>query len=562
MQSSPSWPLNRLLTRSTHGTCLAVTAPYVISGLVVVSSITVVFSLCLLGTLPPLNAEPAQEKSPVSAGTQPPPFAPGKYPYRLKWGANTVVAEVEHGLVSDDDPHQPHQVRIVDASGHLLRRIGTDLVEDVRLVKPLVASEQGLLVVTTGGNSGLEDYYGFGKGAANRFHVSGAIQVDVKDLNGDGTAEIIAIYRLSDIDGGGEHHGAQVTVVYQWNGTKYVEATRSFPALTHAREKEDQSALVAIEAKASQSKGIPGASGPEIDGHYNAAVGYLINATIAGDGTEAQAWLKDNVKADRLHLAIDVRKSVSEAVQSMLTPLAQDSGDDSKDLSDDSQASTPAPSRSAPNKAVSNMAQSPQRAGVVPGQSLGVVKIGAARADVIAVGKMRPTANYDLKHGLTEDVWSSHSTNVSDEYYSVSVWYRQGKVVQVEMMLTEKQRANSPSFNALIARDRSLKEVCYYMGNYDSSGPAGGADFYCFDDVKRGIAYGINVNGDAYMTNKPDTLVIHVAGVPYIPFAGQTNVTRVTGAGSMLYQNPTEQDRAYALEKKLKSSQARSHKKH
>ena len=346
MQSSPSRPLSRLrpllirltlLIRTAGGTRRAVTA------------LCLVTDLCFLGTPPSLNAEPAQEKPSVPAGAQAPPYAPDRLPYRLKWGTNTVVAEVEHGLVSDDDPHQPHQVRVVDASGHLLRRIEADRVEDVRLVKPLVAGEQGLLIGTTGGNSGLLDYYGFGKGVANRFHVSDAIQVDVTDLNGDGTAEIIAVYRLSDIDGGGEHHGPRVTVIYQWNGTKYVEATRSFPALTRAQEKEDQAALAAIEAKASQGNAAPGASDPEIDGHHNAAVGYLMNAMIAGDGPEAQAWLKDNVSAARLHLSSDVGKSVLESVQSMLSPLAQDAGDDP-------QASTPAPNNAAPNDAAPNEA--------------------------------------------------------------------------------------------------------------------------------------------------------------------------------------------------------------
>ncbi len=552
MQPFPFWSLNQLLIRNAPGTYLAGTA------------LSVVFSLCLLGALPSLNAEPAQEKPSVPTGTQAPPFAPGKYPYRLAWGANTVVAEVEPGIVSDDNPHQPHQIRIVDASGHLLRRLEADRVEDVRLVKPLVASEQGLLVVTTGGNSGLEDYYGFGKGAANRFHVSDAIQVDVKDLNGDGTAEIIAIYRLSDIDGGGEHHGANVTVVYQWNGTKYVEATRTFPALTRAREKEDQSALAAIEAKASQNSAsqdnaAPDASDSEIDGHFNAAVGYLINATIAGDGTEAQAWLKDNVRADRLQLTIDIKKSVSESVQSMLSPLAQDSGDDS-------QVSAPIPATANSTKTASKATQKPQRAGVVAGQSLGIIKIGAARADVIAAIKGRPTANYDLKHGLTEDVWNSDGSDGAQDYgaegyYSVSVWYRQGKVVQAQTVLTNQQRGKSPSLNALIARDRALKEVCYSMSYYDPSGETrGGVDFYCFDDVKKGIAYGISVNGDAYMTDKPDTLIIHVAGVPYIPFQGLTNVSRLNGA--MLYQNQAEADKAIALKQKIKALHTGAHKKH
>ena len=165
-----------------------------------------------------------------------------------------------------------------------------------------------------------------------------------------------------------------------------------------------------------------------------------------------------------------------------------------------------------------------------------------------------------LAPSFTEEWWSNDNTHGLEEYYCLLIWYRQGKVVQAETTLTERQRANAPSFNALIARDRSLKEVCYYMGYYDPSGPTGEVYFYCFDDVRRGIAYGIGVNGDAYTTDKPSTLIIHAVGVPYTPFQGQVNVTRV--AGSILYQNQAEQDKAGALEKKLKSSQARSHRKH
>ncbi len=538
------------------------------------AGLSVVCSLCLLGTVSSLNAEPAHNAPSVRASVQAPPYTPDKLPYRLMWGANTVVVEVEHGTVSDDDPHQPHQVRIIDASGHLLCRLELDRVADVRLVKPLVAGEQGVLIAATGGNGGLEDYHGFGKGdfgkgISTRFHVSGAVQVDVKDLNGDGTAEIIAIYRLEDIDGGGEHHGPRVTVVYQWNGTKYVEATRSFPALTRASEKENQSTLAAIEAKVSQSSAAPGAADSEIDGHYNAAVGYLMNATFAGDGTEAQTWLKDNIRADRLQLRLDVKKSITEAAQSMSSPLAQDAGDDAQDAGDSSRASTPVPGQATPNassptKAAPNTAQNLQRAGVVPGQSLGILKIGESRADVIAAIKMRPTANYDLKQGLVEDDWSSGSSDGSGEHYSASVWYRQGKVVQAQTTITEKQRANFPSFNALIAGDRGLKEVCYSLSYRDAPG---GVDFYCFDDVRKGIAYGIGVNGDAYMTGKPDTLIIHAPGVPYFPFQGQTNVTRVNGPGSILYQNQAEEDKAFARGKQLKSSRVksshvRSHKKY
>ena len=199
----------------------------------------------------------------------------------------------------------------------------------------------------------------------------------------------------------------------------------------------------------------------------------------------------------------------------------------------------------------------------MPGQSLGILKIGEARADVIAAIKRRPTANYDLKHGLVEDEWSGTSIDGSGTDSSVSVWYRRGKVVQAETRLTEQQTGNMPSFNTLIARDRGLKAICYLMSYYEPSGETrGSANFYCFDDVKRGIAFGVGVQGIYDLTGKPDTLIIHVAGVPYIPLRGLTNVTLVTGAGAVLYQNQAEQDKAFALETKMKSSHARPHKKH
>ena len=534
MQSSLYHPVNRLIVRNAGGTWSAGTIFTLFAG------------LCLLGTLPSLDAEPAQENSSFPARVQVSPYAPDKLPYHLRWGAYTVVAEIAAGKDRDGGDQQ---VRIVDASGHLLCRIGADRVQDIRLVKPLVASEQGLLISTAGGNSGLGNYYGFGVGASNRFHVSDAIQVDVKDLNGDGTAEIIAVYRIEDMDGGGEHHGPQVTVVYQWNGTKYVQATRIFPALTRTKEKEYQAALLAIAAKASQSNAAPGKSEPEIDGHLNAIVGYAANAIMVGDQVEAQAWLKDNISAALLRLSSEVSKSARESIQSMLRPLAQDSGYDAI-------ASPPAPNTPVSNTAAPDTAQYSQgaKAGFVPGQSLGILTIGEAREDVIAAIKMRPTANFDLKHGLVEDDWTHDSTGGSDTGYNISVWYRHGKVVQAETSLTEQQRGNVPSFNTLVALDRSLQEVCYSMSCYDDSGqPTGGANCYCFDNIKRGITYAVNVNGEAYTTSKPDTLIIHVAGVPYIPFCGLTNVTRFTGAASILYQNQVEEDKAFALEKKRTS---------
>ena len=183
-------PLNRLLTLLTptaSGTRRAVTA------------LCLVTNLCFLGTPPSLNAEPAQEKPPVPAGAPAPPYVPGRLPYRLKWGSYTVVADVKR---DKDGGYDGKQVRVVDARGRTLQQVGSDRVDAVRLVKPLVAGEEGLLVRLSGGNSGLADFHGFGAGAASRFVVSDALDVAVKDLDGDGTAEVAATYRFSDLDGG------------------------------------------------------------------------------------------------------------------------------------------------------------------------------------------------------------------------------------------------------------------------------------------------------------------------------------------------------------------------
>ena len=308
-------PLNRLLTLLTptaSGTRRAVTA------------LCLVTNLCFLGTPPSLNAEPAQEKPPVPAGAPAPPYVPGRLPYRLKWGSYTVVADVKR---DKDGGYDGKQVRVVDARGRTLQQVGSDRVDAVRLVKPLVAGEEGLLVRLSGGNSGLADFHGFGAGAASRFVVSDALDVAVKDLDGDGTAEVAATYRFSDLDGGGEHHGPLVTVVYRWDGKRFAEATKRFPEASRVRAKEYQAQLLASERASTPSQG--GAEDKESadkesnDGLRDAVLGYTANARFAGDAVEAGAWLQANIAAEHLRMPRAELDAAALEIRSCRDPLPQ-----------------------------------------------------------------------------------------------------------------------------------------------------------------------------------------------------------------------------------------------
>lgn len=240
-------------------------------------------------------------------------YSPDHLPYRLEWGAYTVVADAQRDKDGDDGK----EVRIVDAQGRTLRQVGSDRVDDVRLVTPLVAGEEGLLVRLSGGNSGLADFYGFGAGAASRFHVADAVDVAVQDLDGHGTAEVTATYRFEDVDGGGAHHGPLVTTVYQWDGSRFAEATKRFPAASRARSTESQAQLLAL----SQGGGPPGGEDDANDGHLDAALAYLANSTLAGDDIAAGTWLKARLAADRLRATGAVQKQFVAEVRACRSPL-------------------------------------------------------------------------------------------------------------------------------------------------------------------------------------------------------------------------------------------------
>ena len=429
-------------------------------------------------------------------------YDPDKLPYRLKWGGYTVVAEVKR---DKDGEAEGKQVRIVDARGRTLRQVGSDRVDAVRLVKPLVAGEEGLLVRLSGGNSGLADFYGFGAGASRRFLVADALDVAVEDLGGTGTAEVVATYRFSDVDGGGEHHGPRVTAVYQWDGQRFAGATRRFPERARARAKEYQAQLLALGHDTPGGAGVPPRGGDADkgdadkgdgdtggnDGHLNAALAYLANAGLAGDGAAAEAWLKSNVAADRLRMTGAVYKRFVEELRSCLTPLpleeaaGDDSGADAGAVAGaGGTAGPPAPDGPPP--------AGPAPPGrVVAGEACGRLRLGMSRGEVRSLlGK--PGETHSLPGGVTEDLWAPQE----DGRRNVDVLYRDGAAVQIDV--------SSPAYStaAGVSTAAPFRRVLgEYPGlstaSYSFEAPEGGGYIqYFYDDRRQGIAFGIVTQDD------------------------------------------------------------------
>ncbi len=187
--------------------------------------------------------------------------------------------------------------------------------------------------------------------------------------------------------------------------------------------------------------------------------------------------------------------------------------------------------------------QSKAITGIVPGHSLGKITIGELRESVLATFPSRPTGNYDLKHGLVEDEWMTKASNKDGIDYSVgiSIWYRQGKVIQIEYFNQSTDKPQLSSFNTIVSSDKNIKKVNYKMGCYNQSGEwAGAYELVYYDDIKKGIAYGLGVQDDYILTMKPEYIAIHAPGTPVLPTRGLTNATAVVAGTAIGYRNEAD----------------------
>lgn len=125
----------------------------------------------------------------------------------------------------------------------------------------------------------------------------GGIQ-EVRDLDGDGRAELItvAVYSyfadLSFADSPG------VTRVYAYDGIQLYDATRQFPARNLQEMRRYQSAF----GEARKSGNLSGMKG--------SALGYWVNALVIGRGAAAKGWLMQNAPLEVRKWLLDNEEAI------------------------------------------------------------------------------------------------------------------------------------------------------------------------------------------------------------------------------------------------------------
>jgi len=180
---------------------------------------------------------------------------------------------------------------------------------------------------------------------------------------------------------------------------------------------------------------------------------------------------------------------------------------------------------------------------VVAGQSMGRVRLGFTRAQVIKVlGK--PTKTFKLKGGYTDDLWRAKNVgtdrNGEPLRHKLEVIYKAGRVVQVEatspVFVTSSGTSTRSTLSYLTDKHPTFRVLDY--GYSDKDG--GGWHNYYFVDVRKGISYEYEGwQEDLYRRSMPSTIIIHKPGTRVLPDAGGELVTDSTDL-SVVMRNDDE----------------------
>ncbi len=168
---------------------------------------------------------------------------------------------------------------------------------------------------------------------------------------------------------------------------------------------------------------------------------------------------------------------------------------------------------------------------VVAGQSLGGVRLGSTRAQVVKIlGK--PTSSFSLKGGFTDDLWRdknvSTDRNGNPLRHKVEVIYKAGKVVQVEATSPAFTTANGTSTRSALS-SLTDKYPNFRVLVYGYVKGEGAWQNYYFDDVKKGISYEYEGwQEELYRRSMPSTIIIHKPGTRVLPDAGGKLMTDST----------------------------------
>lgn len=163
------------------------------------------------------------------------------------------------------------------------------------------------------------------------------------------------------------------------------------------------------------------------------------------------------------------------------------------------------------------IAVSAQEYSIVPGKSVGPVRLGDARAAVIKA-RGKPTETKRLRSGLVKDSWlgAEPAPNSEDSQLFFNVISRAGRVVQIEFNDPKYKTATGISIESTLAQFRAEhKRPRVSAFTYDDGEGSGYVGYY-YDDVRSGIAFSLTTQ-DYFDANViPEAFRVHAAGQPVI----------------------------------------------
>jgi hypothetical protein len=207
-----------------------------------------------------------------------------RLPYRAAWGSYVVAVE----KTDPADTFSTMRLRVLDASGHMLREIHYQTIVNVTFPELTGKAPPELAVdaYTGGTHCCLTQYYFTQEGGLRNLLSFAAINGDIwgfKDLNRDGRPELLAASDSLAYFGGLPYsHTAWIRMVIGWDGHQYVDQTRRYPAPTRSLARENQRGFLT----ALKKRGEEGERQRRM-----MAAGYYGNSLVIGQGARARSWL-------------------------------------------------------------------------------------------------------------------------------------------------------------------------------------------------------------------------------------------------------------------------------
>lgn len=212
-------------------------------------------------------------------------------PARTRWGAYTVVVE----KVGKEE-FSPSRLRILDSRGRVIREIQDQRFEVVEQVEMdgSPPAELHLTAYSGGAHCCFTDYWFTRKGGVRNLLIfdggNGGVG-GMKDLNGDGRKEILAgndcLAYFGDLSYAASP--SSLTMILGWNGKKYTDQTRRYPAQAMPQIASYKQAFLNGNKKKQDEL--------SADMSRLGAAGYYGGMLTLGRGKTARAWLMARMNA-------------------------------------------------------------------------------------------------------------------------------------------------------------------------------------------------------------------------------------------------------------------------